>query len=218
MQKSESLSDRIGWGKDVKKFRQKGLVVASGKNKIIWAFESDKSKHFTISFLPNGIINMHETIQTNPKSYPSSISIDPKLLRPKVEEVLLSYIRKNKIDIKDAKYKGFIVIVPKNPEYKIGKIRDDLAFKYGKIKGKEFILAEDFEKNFSKEFRKFCIFDYLRNVDNYHKDSRYISMIVSNEKGGLSGLLFKINGNFYLLDEREVDKISNDLLAECTNN
>lgn len=114
--------EKIEHVKKLKGIKILDFLMFFGRNKIGFKFLEDKERtHYTITFLPEGIVDFHETIEGKEKRYPKKGRLELKkfteTMRETLERELLKTLKE--IDINDPRYESVeVTICPKKEAIK----------------------------------------------------------------------------------------------------
>lgn len=173
------------------------FLMFFGEDKIGFKFLEDK-EHYTIKFLPEGIVDLHETIEGKEKVYPRKARLDLKRLVEAWRETLERELPKilKEIDINDSRYENVEVITcPRKETMK--KAIEPIKMKKGKIAINESKFYDMFPRVQMKD---------LRNYD---------FQVAFWEKEGEQYASYRISGRYFIVRVDDftklLDKISGNL-------
>ena len=180
--------------KKVRIFRE--LLLAFGRNKIIFK-EKDDTKHFTLKFLKEGILDIHETIEGKEKKYPRTEKFDLK----KLSEILKETLREElpgilqEIDISDPKYKRVkAFIFPQREDFKRATQRKKREIRIGKNE-----LVQLMKDNFVP----------MKDLQNY--DFKTACLL---KEGEISALLYRIHGKYFHIKLDDMEALIKKIIEE----
>jgi len=164
------------------------FLMFFGRDKIGFKFLDDK-EHYTIKFLPEGIIDFHETIEGKEKKYPRKGRLNLKRFAETMRETFERELPKilKEIDICDPRYESVEVIICPKKEV-IKKAIEPIEVKKRKI-------AID-ESKFYDMFSRVC----MKDLPDYD------FQVAFWEKKGEEHALYRMTGRYFLL---KVDDFSN---------
>jgi len=172
----------------------KGLKILNfllffARSKIGFKFLEDK-EHFTIKFLPEGIIDIHQTIEGKEKRYPKAWKFNMKELVDTIKETYEQELPKilKEIDITDPKYEDVEVFVMPEKEV-IRKTIEPFKVKKRKIT----IDGNNFNDLFSIAF--------MRDLPNY--DFQVAFWGEESEEQAL----YRVDGRYFVLKIEDFTKL-----------
>jgi len=187
--------------KKIKKIRIfNELLLAFGRNKIIFK-QLDDEKHYTMKFLKEGILDVHETIEGKEKRYPRTENFDLKKLSEKIKETLREELPNilREIDIGDPKYTNVeVLIIPKE-----GALQERVQ-KATKIKRKEMMI----EKSKLEDAMEDLILP-MKDLQNY--DFKVAFLLREGEE---LNLLYRIKGKYFLITLDNLEKLMNKIFEK----
>lgn len=89
------------------------FLMFFARNKIGFKILDEDKKHYTIKFLPDGVVDFHETIEGKEKKYPKTGKLDLRKFAKTTRETLATELPKimKEIDIDDPKFENVEVMV-----------------------------------------------------------------------------------------------------------
>ena len=167
------------------------LLLAFGRDKIIFK-QMDDAKHLTLSFLKEGILDVHETIEGREKRHIPLERLDVKKFAG-IKKALIAEVIHNlkEIDISDPKYMEAEVLVIEKEALR-GRVQ-----KVTKIKRKEMVIEESKLKDMMKD-----LILPIKDLQNY--DFRYGWLLKESEP---SGLLYRIKGKYFLIELSDLEAL-----------
>lgn len=159
------------------------------QSKIGFKFLEGK-EHFTIKFLPEGIIDIHQTIEGKEKRYPRGWKLNMKEFVGTMKETYLQELPKllKEIDITDPKYEGVEVIVMPKKEV-IRKTIEPL-----KVKKRKITIDEN-------KFQDLYSFVFMRDLPNYDFQVAFWG------KEGEEQALLRVDGRYFVLKVEDLTKL-----------
>ena len=174
------------------------LLLILGKGKIMFK-ATDDTKHLTLSFLKEGILDVHETLEGREKRHIPLEKFDLKkfvgIKKTIVEETIHNL---KEIDITDPKYMDAEVFVIEEEAFR-ARIQ-----KVTKIEGRKVILEENKLMDVMKDFIL-----PIRNLHNYDFKAGYLL-----EQSGEVSLLFRTKEKYLLINFRDLDALINKIFEK----
>ena len=174
------------------------LLLAFGRRKMILK-RTDDSKHLTMSFLKEGILDVHETMEGREKKYVPLEKLD---LRKFSEAIIETFERElphilKEIDISDPEYRNIeVFIFPKKEEFE----------KATEVKRKEIII----DKSKLKDVMKDLIFVPVKDLQKY--DFKVAYLLKESEEE--SAFLYRINGKYFLVKLDDLEALMRKILEK----
>ena len=168
------------------------FLMLFGRNKIGFKFLEDK-EHYTIKFLPEGIMDFHETIEGKEKKYPKKARLNVKRLAETMRETLreLPKILKE-IDIDDSRYDSVeVIICPKKEAMK-------KAIEPIEVKRRKITIDENKFYGMVSRVRMKDLRDYDFQVAFWEKESEQHA-------------LYRINGRYFILKVDDFVKLFDEM-------
>ena len=172
--------------KEIKKIRIfDELLIAIGRNKIIFK-GTDDTKHYTLKFLKERILDVHETIEGKEKKYPRTEKFDlenlSEVIRKTLREELPNVLKE--IDIGDPKYMDAeVLIIPKE------EVLWERMKKIGQIKRKEMKIGKS---KFEDAMKDLVV--PMKDLQDYDFKVAYVL-----KEGEISGSLYRTNGKYFFI-------------------
>jgi hypothetical protein len=196
MEKFKMSKREIEKAKKLKGIKILDFLMFFGEDKIGFKFLEDK-EHFTIKFLPDGIVDLHETIEGKEKKYPKTARLNLKrfmeMWRETPERELPKILKE--IDIGNSEHENVEVIaLPRKENMKKAIEQIEVKKKKIAINGNKF----------------YDMFSYMRMKDLRDHDFQ----VAFWEKEGEQFALYRIDGRYFVLKVGDFSQLMDVILEK----